>query len=313
MDASQDRWAISPDVYGMSFADPALQTELGLTLSRWGGNATSRYNWTNNTTNLGSDWYFGNYVKPSAESLDATVAANRRRGTRTVVTVPMTGWVAKDSPASHPWYCGFSIAKYGPQTGSDPWDTDCGNGVKAAGGNVTGNDPKDTSVAAGPAFVQAMVAHLVATHGAGGRYNLDNEPSLWNSTHRDVHPAPVTYDELWRWEGDGAYRPSGSPVAGVTVRGRVSSTLSPATMARGGTARITGSVAPRHPGARVALQAWVTGSGWRTLGYAYLSATSTFAFAQRPTTPGTRRYRVLWVGDADHYPDNGPTHTLTVT
>ena len=27
-------------------------------------------------------------------------------------------------------------------------------------------------------------------------FALDNEPMLWNSTHRDVHPDPVTYDEL---------------------------------------------------------------------------------------------------------------------
>ena len=27
-------------------------------------------------------------------------------------------------------------------------------------------------------------------------YILDNEPSLWNSTHRDVHPDPLGYDEL---------------------------------------------------------------------------------------------------------------------
>ncbi|MCB1036974.1 MAG: hypothetical protein KDD47_24315, partial [Acidobacteria bacterium] len=26
---------------------------------------------------------------------------------------------------------------------------------------------------------------------------IDNEPMLWDSTHRDVHPAPATYDELW--------------------------------------------------------------------------------------------------------------------
>jgi hypothetical protein len=27
-------------------------------------------------------------------------------------------------------------------------------------------------------------------------YILDNEPTLWSETHRDVHPEPVTYDEL---------------------------------------------------------------------------------------------------------------------
>ena len=26
---------------------------------------------------------------------------------------------------------------------------------------------------------------------------LDNEPMLWNSTHRDLHPDPVSYEELW--------------------------------------------------------------------------------------------------------------------
>jgi hypothetical protein len=37
--------------------------------------------------------------------------------------------------------------------------------------------------------------------GAAGRggvrfYNLDNEPALWNYTHREVHPQPLSYDEL---------------------------------------------------------------------------------------------------------------------
>lgn len=25
----------------------------------------------------------------------------------------------------------------------------------------------------------------------------DNEPDLWHHTHYDIHPSPVTYDELW--------------------------------------------------------------------------------------------------------------------
>jgi hypothetical protein len=29
-------------------------------------------------------------------------------------------------------------------------------------------------------------------------FALDNEMMLWSSTHRDVHPAPVTYDEVWQ-------------------------------------------------------------------------------------------------------------------
>jgi hypothetical protein len=202
VDASLDRHPISPDVYGMNGADPLLQTELGLTADRWGGNTATRYNWTNNTSNTGSDWYYENIVRAPSESLDSVVSGALGRGVRPVVTVPMAGWVAKDSPAGHPFACGFKVSKYGAQQGTDAqWDPDCGNGVKAAGGNVNGNDPTDTSVAAGAPFVQSMVAHLVATHGDAAHggvttYELDNEPALWDDTHRDVHPASVTYDEL---------------------------------------------------------------------------------------------------------------------
>jgi hypothetical protein len=36
----------------------------------------------------------------------------------------------------------------------------------------------------------------MAANGGVAYYNLDNEPMLWNSTHRDVHPQPTTYDEM---------------------------------------------------------------------------------------------------------------------
>jgi len=203
VDVAAGRHPISPDVYGMNYAPASLQTSLGLTADRWGGNATSRYNWTNNTHNTGSDWYFENIVRDPGDSLDSKVAGDLSRGVRPVVTVPMTGWVAKDSPATHPFACGFTVSKYGAQTGTDSqWDPDCGNGLASPGGaEITGNDPLDTSVAAGPAFVKTMVEHLVATHGPAATtgvrtYALDNEPALWDDTHRDVHPAPVTYDQL---------------------------------------------------------------------------------------------------------------------
>src|SRR3954468_5620949 len=101
VDLTTGRHAISTDIYGMNFADPALETELGLTSDRWGGNSTSRYNYQNNTDNVGSDWYFENIV--ADQSLDSFVAGDLAHGTQPVVTVPMTGWVAKSSPASHPF------------------------------------------------------------------------------------------------------------------------------------------------------------------------------------------------------------------
>ena len=89
--------------------------------------------------------------------------------------------------------------------------------------------------------------------------------------------------------------------------------MSPTTVARGGTVRISGSVAPSHPGGRIALQDWVVGHGWRTLGSASLSPSSTYSLIQRPTTAGKRQFRVCWLGDVDHVPNQGPAMTLTVT
>lgn len=201
VDESAGRHAISPDIYGMNYADAALAAELGLTTDRWGGNSTSRYNYQNNTYNTGSDWYFENIA--AGQSLDSFVSADLAHGTNPVVTVPAIGWVAKDSPSSHPFACGFKVSKYGAQQSTDPWDPDCGNGKRGDGSRITGNAPTDTSIAVTSSFAQSMVSHLVqahgdAAHGGVRSYEIDNEPALWNSTHVDVHPNPLTYDELWQ-------------------------------------------------------------------------------------------------------------------
>ncbi|MFJ8578638.1 glycoside hydrolase family 44 protein [Micromonospora sp. NPDC093277] len=97
--------------------------------------------------------------------------------------------------------CGFSVEKYGPQESTDVWAPDCGNGKKPDGTPITGNDPEDTSIAVGPEYVTDWIDHLKGRFGSaadGGVqfYDLDNEPDLWHSTHRDVRPTGLGYDEL---------------------------------------------------------------------------------------------------------------------
>ena len=208
VDVTAGRHHISSDIYGMNFAPARLARELGMTVDRWGGNATSRYNYQNNVSNTGSDWYFENI--PDSPSLTSFVRADLGHHTQPLVTVPMTGWVAKSSsPKSHPYACGFKVSNYGSQQSTDPYDSNCGNGVGTNGQPIHGNDPTDTSQRAGAAFVTGMVKHMVAVFGRAGHggvraYELDNEPTLWNSTHRDVHPNPLTYSELWRKSRDTA-------------------------------------------------------------------------------------------------------------
>jgi hypothetical protein len=206
VDLAAPRHAISPDIYGMNFADEALARELRLPVRRWGGNATTRYDFRTDTTNRGSDWYFENVPGsadpanlPAGSETNAFVEQDRRTGTSTILSVPLIGWIPKGRDSS----CGFSIAKYGPQQGSDAqWRPDCGNGVKPDGTNVTGNDPHDTSVEAGAAYVTDWVNYLKQTYGTAANggvryYNLDNEADIWHATHRDVHPAGASYDEMY--------------------------------------------------------------------------------------------------------------------
>lgn len=190
---------ISPYIYGMNFASPEVAAILNLPVRRWGGNSTSRYNWQNNFTNTGSDWYYENV---SHEDADDFVGQDHDTGTETILTMPLIGWVSKNSPSSHPFACGFKISKYGAQQANDwEWDPDCGNGKHTNGTLITGNDPLDTSIAVTAGYATGWVNHLVSTFGTAANggvqfYNLDNEPMLWNSTHRDVHPAATTYDEM---------------------------------------------------------------------------------------------------------------------
>lgn len=198
VNAAADRYPISPDIYGMNFADPTLAQELRIAVDRRGGDATSRYNWQTNVHNTGNDYFYENIT--DGLSADQFVDADRANGTQSVITVPLIGYVSKASPTDHPFTCGFSVATYGAQQSTDPFDANCGNGVRPDGTLLTGN-ATDTSVVADAAFVQGWVAHFASRYGAASAggvryYDLDNEPTLWNIAHRDVHPNALTYDEL---------------------------------------------------------------------------------------------------------------------
>lgn len=187
-------------------------------LCRWGGNAVTRYNFVADCTNHASDWFFLNEpasLPDGANSADVFVESVGAAGARVLVTIPTIGWVCCSGGAWGPGCAakaaGFDTVKYSyvaaatecSATGNASWcDRSAGNGV-VAGSNkdVVGNDPRDTSVPSNASFGVAMAAHLVGLRGAPPAaafdWALDNEPQLWHSTHRDVHPQPTTYDELW--------------------------------------------------------------------------------------------------------------------
>ncbi|MBF5042601.1 glycosyl hydrolase [Aggregicoccus sp. 17bor-14] len=195
---------IKPGIYGIAYdqmrdAQSIHQWQLGATMRRWGGNATSRYNWElGNAWNTASDWYFRNvnYTDVPNFSYTRFLDADLEKGVQTALTVPTIGWVAKDT-SSH----AFSVATFGAQASVDPSVPDAGNGVDTKGQRIAPGPPELTSVPAGPDFIGRWVKAIRKRDAEKGTrsvhmYILDNEPALWSETHRDVHPEPVTYDEL---------------------------------------------------------------------------------------------------------------------
>lgn len=195
VDVAKNRRAISELIYGVAFASGEQLQELNVPLNRWGGNSTTRYNWSQNADNRAFDWYFESLPYSSATQgaeADAFITASRNGGAEPMLTIPMIGWVAKLGP-NRGRLCSFSIGKYGPQTGNDAqWFPDAGNGINAINNQfITANDPNDASTLVNSIFQQSWVKHLTnkwgAASGGGVRYYfMDNEVSLWHSTHRDV-------------------------------------------------------------------------------------------------------------------------------
>ncbi|WP_248928489.1 glycoside hydrolase family 44 protein [Paenibacillus hamazuiensis] len=213
IDTTADRRPVSKDIFGVNFEENPSDdaSQMKFPLKRWGGNQMSRYNWELDVTNRAADWYFLNYTNdtpdpsqlPNGSLSDRFIAQSMADQTKVLLQIPTIGWTPKSRDVT--W--GFSISKYGRQSGNEcDWHeqnchADAGNGLMPDGRTYkTGNKPEDTSKPYGPDFMARWIDHLKGRFGNYVRYYaLDNEPALWGHTHRDVHPEMTTYDEIWNY------------------------------------------------------------------------------------------------------------------
>ncbi len=210
VDVNSNRHSISPYVYGGAYPkDAATITDSGLSVVRWGGNSTSRYNWKLHTYNAANDYFYEdfNYSEigdaDSAKYIQDVIAA----GSHPIMTMPMLPWVAKAAENSSNKNWSFSVAKYGAQCAVDPFNTDAGDGLMTDCSTTLTANPNDanvplldqpgTSDPPGSVYRNQWTAALAAAFGTAPHfYNMDNEIEIWGSTHRDVHPAPTAYNEM---------------------------------------------------------------------------------------------------------------------
>ena len=222
VDVLANRHAISSYVYGGAYPkDAATVTDSGLSVVRWGGNATSTYNWQLHTYNADNDYYFedfnangfgNNTDGDSAQFITDVKAA----GSNPLMTMVMLPWVAQSAENKN-GHWSFSVATHGAQCHTDPFNSDAGDGIVLASNcetqptYITANatdlnntyfplldDHTQTCPSGTTCVYRSDWAAALATAFGSSRhfYNMDNEIDIWGGTHRDVHPAPSGYDEL---------------------------------------------------------------------------------------------------------------------
>jgi hypothetical protein len=206
IDVAADRHPISPEIYGVSYGTTAELQELGCPLVREGGNNATRYNWQENADNRAADWYFESIAAEGGSAApgelgDSFVAEVKAASAQPMLTVPIIDWVAKLG-SGRSKLASYSIAKYGAQTGNDwEWFPDAGNGILTNGTPITWNDPTDANAPNSVALQKGWAQHLVSRWGTAANgglkyYILDNEHSIWFSTHRDVSPVGAYMEDI---------------------------------------------------------------------------------------------------------------------
>ena len=187
IDAGAPVSAIQPYAYGSNFTLSGVNNPL----YRQGGNRLTAYDWINNYSNAGSDYYYQNdtYLgSPSmgpAGTVTTFVGQNKAVTADSLVTLQLAGYVAAD--ASGP----VSSSQYAPSSRFFPVQF-----VKGAPFVLSPNVPPDGTVYLDE-FVNYLISEVGNSYSGGVKfYDLDNQPALWSSTHPEVHSAQATYAEV---------------------------------------------------------------------------------------------------------------------
>ena len=190
---------ISPYIYGTNQHHGAPQ----YTFDRLGGNRWTAYNWENNASNAGNDYFnqnddhlpwiagvpSGQYGVPGiaiTQVLDQSFGVGSHTGAA-LITVPVLGHVAADSSP------GGDVIDSGPnylQTRFKQIEL-----VKGAPFATT-PDTLDAFVYTDEYVNWMKTVVKPARPGKQIFYSLDNEPDIWLSTHPRIEPHQESYDSL---------------------------------------------------------------------------------------------------------------------
>lgn len=211
---------ISPLIYGINdFVGANISEALdyiknaGIKSVRHGGDSGSRINWSTGDNNCGADCLnesTPDFPNGKDSSWDLFSSGDRYKGYITlatnlgalpILTVPTSGFVAKDStsrishslPASGSYNfepdtasCQDCLLAYNPTDNQN--DTSVTSGLTRAGYSEKSVYQED--------FINYIKSFLGDGHSAPVAYMMDSGYDLWKETHRDIKPAWILRDDV---------------------------------------------------------------------------------------------------------------------
>ena len=183
---------ISPYIYGLNA--PTWSDATGTTMTRFGGNRITAYNWETNASNAGSDYMYenDNFLCSDAgctapgETIRRLVTAAQSHEAATLIGLQMAGWVAADESGPAPMMFHAPSTRFLPAIAHKP------TAFTLTPSLTDGNVYEDEFVH----WIETTFPNSRANPAHAIFYQLDNEPDLWSSTHSEIHPSAATYAEM---------------------------------------------------------------------------------------------------------------------
>jgi hypothetical protein len=195
--ADLDVHPISALIYGVNQVTDLAGAQRGVGLVRAGGNRWTAYNWENNASNAGTDYFNqnDNYLVMNSGSGGAPGEAVRQRvdpalatGAAALVTIPIQGRVAADK-----------LGNGDVNLSANYLTTRFKRTVATKGAAFSLTPDLTDDVVYQDEFASWLLARYPAAFSASAPrilLSLDNEPDLWSDSHPRIQPAMVTAAEL---------------------------------------------------------------------------------------------------------------------
>lgn len=193
IDTGKERHLISPYIYGINFG--ADLSDVTVNALKQGGTRYTTYNWENNYSNSGADWFHNSdnsLVSDSDGQNTPGLAAEALITESALYNVPLT-------------ITTLQMGNYVAADGNGPvLDDQLAPSARWKELSFKKNAPFSLKPDAedGAVYVDEYLNYLINRYGKSSTntgikgYALDNEPELWNVTHPTMQTEPITPDKL---------------------------------------------------------------------------------------------------------------------